>query len=121
VKEQQKEKQKQQASQCADIISIIGELNNGKYVLECGRLLKELTESVKRNNKGGKMTILLEVKPEGYDETGAVNQVRIYPSVTLKEPQPSQGSSLFFLTDSGILTRDDPAQLAMFAEKEESK
>ena len=108
------EEQDKQAQQCADVIGVLAAQNRGDFIIECGRQFQELVESVKRTGKKGKLMMSLEVEVAGLSKDGMVNQLSIYPTVTLKEPQPGQGSTLFFLTEDNKLTQDNPAQMAMF-------
>lgn len=109
--------QREQASLCADIVSVLAEMNSGDYLIECGRQLQELVGSVRRTGKKGRLTMCLEVEVAGLSKDGLVNQIDIRPTVTLKEPTPGHGTSLFFLTEDGALTRKNPMQADLFREE----
>lgn len=80
--------------------------------IEAGGLLDELSETqhslidaIRLTGKGGELTIKLAYKPDGN------GQMTIKADVKAKEPALSRGTSLFFLTPEGNLTRRDPRQL----------
>jgi len=79
--------------------------------IEAGGLLDELTEAqhhlidaIRLAGKGGELVIKLTYKPDGR------GQMNIKADVKAKEPVLSRGTSLFFLTPEGNLTRRDPRQ-----------
>ncbi|WP_207815485.1 hypothetical protein [Pseudomonas sp. 50_B] len=79
--------------------------------IEAGGLLDELSEAqfglidaIRLSGKGGKLVIELTYKPDGR------GQMNIKADVKVKEPTLSRGTSLFFLTPEGNLTRRDPRQ-----------
>ncbi len=79
--------------------------------IEAGALLDELSETqhslidaIRLTGKGGDLTIKLAYKPDGN------GQMTIKADVKAKEPALSRGTSLFFLTPEGNLTRRDPRQ-----------
>lgn len=97
-----------------DIVGTLVNLNRGNFVIEAGRKLTELTEACARTRKKGVLTIKLEVLPTGINQrTGRVNQFELDPEVSIKKPELSQPSSIFFFTENGTLTRDDPDQMEM--------
>ncbi len=79
--------------------------------VESGGLLDELTDAqhslidaIRLTNKVGELTIKLTYKPEG------AGQMTIKADVKTKEPVLARGTSLFFLTPEGNLSRRDPRQ-----------
>lgn len=79
--------------------------------LECGVFLEslgseqhELIQAIQKTNKGGKLVIELDYKPEGN------GQMTIAAAVKSKVPQMPRGKSLFFVTPEANLTRTDPRQ-----------
>ncbi|QLG93305.1 hypothetical protein HZF02_15625 [Pseudomonas yamanorum] len=79
--------------------------------IEAGGLLDELSETqhslidaIRLTGKGGELTIRFIYKPDGN------GQMTIKADVKSKEPALSRGTSLFFLTPEGNLTRRDPRQ-----------
>jgi hypothetical protein len=79
--------------------------------LESGGLLDELSDSqhrlidaIRLAGKGGELVIKLAYKPDGR------GQMNIKADIKVNEPKMSRGTSLFFLTPEGNLTRRDPRQ-----------
>lgn len=79
--------------------------------IEAGGLLDELSEAqhqlidaIRLAGKGGELVIKLSYKPDGR------GQMNIKAEFKANEPKLSRGTSLFFLTPEGNLTRRDPRQ-----------
>lgn len=79
--------------------------------LESGHLLDELTsmqhdllDAIRLTNKQGELTIKLTYKPDG------AGQMTVKADIKAKEPALARGTSLFFMTPEGNLTRKDPRQ-----------
>jgi hypothetical protein len=79
--------------------------------VETGGLLDELTDTqhslvdaIRATGKAGELVIKLTYKPEG------AGQMTIKADVKSKEPVLARGTSLFFLTPEGNLSRRDPRQ-----------
>ena len=68
--------------------------------------LHELVEAVRAHGKPGTITFTLKVKPAGRLD----NAVMVTDDVKLKKPVGERGDSLFFVSLSGNLTRENPAQ-----------
>lgn len=111
--------QREQASGVANIIDIMSEMNRGNFIIECGRQLQEAKDAIVRTGKSAKLTITLEIIPAGMRD-GRINQLEIKPSVTIKEPQESQGAWIFFVSEDGRISRNDPQQEILNFEKEQS-
>ena len=108
-----------QQRDAADFLGTLVVLNRGKTVIDCSRELQTVLDAVVETRKKGSLTIKLVVTPEGFDrETGRTNQVDIDPSIESKVPRHDQTPSVFFVTEDNKLTRDDPAQEALFKETE---
>lgn len=112
--------QAREARQTSDIIQVMAELNRGDFLIECGRQLQEATDAVIRTGAKSKVTITLDILPAGMRD-GRINQFEISPAVTIKEPQARQPSSLFFITEDGLLSRNDPDQEHFEFDKEQRK
>ena len=99
----------------ADFLGTLVVLNRGKTVIDASRELQNVLDAVVETRKKGSITIKLEISPEGFDRgTGRTNQVDIDPSISSKIPRHDQTPSVFFVTEDNKLTRDDPAQTALF-------
>jgi hypothetical protein len=105
----------------ADILNTLVVLNRGRFVLEAGDQLAQLTEAIVAANAKGKLTITLDVTPSGWKSDGRCNQVDVKPTVTLTKPKTVQGKSIFFVTDDSKLVREDPSQEEMFHDEQQEQ
>lgn len=102
----------------ADIIQTMCVLDRGRFIIECGRELQELTDAIVDTNKGGDITIKLKVKPSGWSQsTGRPNQFDFQPKVSINKPRAEPNTTIFFVTEDRKLTRDDPDQIDMFVDQ----
>ena len=70
--------------------------------------LQELVASVIEENKSGKLTLTISVKPMGKQDGLEVSaEIKIAP------PKPAAGVSIFFATPENNLVRQDPRQQSM--------
>lgn len=97
----------------ADIIGTLAEMDRGRFAIECGRELGELTTAVRNTAKKGSIVIRLEVTPGGLKD-GRVHQVEVRPIVSVIRPKNDTKSTIFFITDDARLVREDPDQMEMF-------
>lgn len=105
----------------ADIINTLVVVNRGNFVIECGRELQELTESVQaQRTKPGKITITLEMIPSAWREDGTCYQVDLKPQVSITKPKKEHGKTLLFVTEDHKLTREDTSQEELFREEIET-
>lgn len=66
--------------------------------------LQKIVAAVTETNKGGSLTLKIDVKPHG---DGAV---MVLAAVTAKLPRAQGGSAIFFVTPENNLERQDPRQ-----------
>lgn len=102
----------------ADIIGTLADLDRGRFAIDCGRELGELTAAVRNTAKKGSLLIRLEITPGGLRD-GRVHQVEVKPSVSIVRPKNDTKSTIFFITEEAQLVREDPEQLEMFEEQRE--
>lgn len=69
------------------------------------KALNELTAKCADTGRAGKLTLTLQLKP------GKGGQIEIFDDIKVAAPKEERGSSIFFATPEGNLTRDDPKQL----------
>ncbi len=105
------------ASTQADIVQTLCVLNKGRFIIEAGSQLQELTDAIVDTNKAGELTIKLKVSPSGWKH-GRPNQFDFQPDVSIKKPRTDVGKTIFFVTQDNKLTREDPDQAEMFDERE---
>ena len=94
----------------ADFVAMLATMGGGTAIKEINTGIAEVVQSVMKTGKGGEITLKLKIAKNG--DSG----LKIDHSVTTKEPQPSVGSSLYWVDDSGNIVRNDPRQGEMFRE-----
>jgi len=83
------------------------EYDRGRMDDETTAALAALTEAVHLYDKGGKLTILIDVKPNGHNAV----QMKVTADVSIKAPTAGRPETLYFFdSESGALVRDDPLQ-----------
>ncbi len=88
----------------------------GGYALSDGaKLFKELVRAIKETGKGGEIVLTLKIKPDKNDP----RLVTLDPDVKIKAPRRTYASGHAFITDDCTLTKDDPQQLELLAERRE--
>jgi hypothetical protein len=92
-------------------------LNKGRTAEDLAEQLRELTKAVTITRKKGKLTLVLEVKPQA----GVDGAVLVTAGVSTTKPKFDQPASIFFATDDGGLVRNDPTQQPLFTEITSSK
>jgi hypothetical protein len=80
----------------------IRDVSNGKAVDELDAGLNELVQAVQRTNKGGKITLTVEVTPM----KGSTEAVQVRAVVNSKEPTFEDAGSIMFPTPEGNLQRN---------------
>lgn len=90
------------------IVDTLRELRHGAMLDEASEQLAEVVKRVRETGKSGALTIRLTVKPAG---RGAVRTVVIEDDVANKLPEPDKEVTVFFPTEDGNLSRQDPTQM----------
>ncbi|MDH0334495.1 hypothetical protein [Metapseudomonas otitidis] len=85
-------------------IDTLREVEGGNLLDELSETQHSLINAIQLTGKGGELVIKLTYKPEG------AGQMTIKADVKAKEPVLARGTSLFFMTPEGNLTRRDPRQ-----------
>jgi hypothetical protein len=67
--------------------------------------LNDLVKVCDNTGKAGELTLKLKLKP------GKGGQMEIIDELIIKAPKEEKGTSIFFATPEGNLTREDPRQL----------
>ena len=102
----------------SDFVSTLMAMRGGEVALDCDRKFKDVLAAVLETGQAGEIVLKVKVKPSKFAMGGAVLEVETSHECKLKKPELSIGKSLFFVGQDGLLTRDDPAQLAMYKEEE---
>jgi hypothetical protein len=86
----------------------LNNIRGGGLALEASEALQEAVQRCQDTGKQATVTVVLTLKPNG-----ATGQIHFTDKVTSKLPMLDKGTSIFFGTPDGNLTRDDPRQSAM--------
>lgn len=87
-------------------INTLTRLNKGGCIPELDEALSKLTSQCRVTGKPGKLTLTLKMKP--VDNAG--DMMEIVDSITVSKPEIPRKSALFYATDDGQLSRNDPNQ-----------
>lgn len=101
----------------SDFINTLMEMRGGEVAMDCNRKLHELISAVLEAGKGGELALRVKVAPSKFGMGGAVLEVQVEHDCKVKKPELSLGKSLFFVSQDGTLTRDDPRQIALYGEE----
>jgi hypothetical protein len=94
-----------------EFAAFLVQTNKGRTHDELSARFAELVRAVRETGKTGVLQLRIEVKPvKGTDG----EQVVITDSITAKTPQLDRPASMFFTTDDGGLSRNDPKQAELF-------
>lgn len=104
-----------------DLLNLFTEMRNGAVIADLNQKFHQVLSAVLETAGKGELTIKLSIKPSKLGMGGAVLEVEAEHTVKLKRPELEIGKSLFFVNRNGDLTRDDPAQTAMFEQQAEEK
>lgn len=85
--------------------TVLQQVAKGAVATELSELLADLTADVYEHQKPGTLTVVVKVEPTKGGET-----VTVSVTPTVKGPRATQ-ASIFFATEEGQLTRQDPRQL----------
>ena len=91
-------------------LEFLQSFRRGELISEADDQFGELMEAVKRTGGKGDLTIKLPFK---VNEAG---QIECVPTVSCKKPRKPLGTGIYYVTDEGRLTRQDPSQDDLFDE-----
>lgn len=86
---------------------VLGELAGGATLEKLTADLAEVVTAVCETGKTGKLTLKIDVKPNG------MHGVSLDDAIETKVPQEDRGQTLFFTDDEGGVHRRDPRQHEM--------
>jgi hypothetical protein len=89
--------------------AVLQELSRGEVHNDASEQLHALVDAVREHGAKGTLTLQLEVSPVA---KGDASSVKVAAKVTSKPPTASP-TSVFFVDDSGNLSRRDPRQIEM--------
>src|SRR5438128_90938 len=102
----------------SDLLAILLDMRSGQVAADCNQKFNDVLKAVLETGGKGELTIKLFVKPSKMGMGGTVVEVETTHECKMKRPELAIGRSVFFVTADGVLTRDDPAQTAMFTQEE---
>jgi hypothetical protein len=97
-----------------DFVSLLAEMRNGAVVMDLNAKFNEMLTAVLDTGGKGELTIKIKAAPSKFGMGGAVLEVETEHECKMKKPELAVGKAFFFVSKEGALTRDDPAQAAMF-------
>jgi hypothetical protein len=97
-----------------DFLSLIVEMRSGAVAQDVNTKFNELISAVLETGGKGELTVKIKAAPSKLGMGGVVLEVETEHECKLKKPELAVGKAVFFVTKEGALTRDDPAQTAMF-------
>ncbi len=104
-----------------DVLQVMLDMRNGQVATDVNEKFNEVLQAVLETGGKGELTIKLFIRPSKLAMGGAVIEVETEHECKTKKPELAVGRSVFFVTTEGKLTRDDPAQSAMFSRQEENQ
>ena len=88
---------------------ILAQCDKGKGEINASQKLVELISDIRAFGKSGSITVKLDFAPI----EGDANQLSTKCEISVKAPKAQAKSTLFYSTEKGLLTREDPRQLAL--------
>lgn len=85
-------------------VATIKELSQKRLLSELDEDILRLVAAVQKNGGVGTLTVKLKFRAMGDNEMG------VLPDVKVELPKKAKNASTFFVTEEGILTRDNPDQ-----------
>lgn len=89
--------------------AFLAEHRNGRTDAELADHLRDLIAGVKDTEKAGKLTLVVNVKPNGRGG----GSVTVSTSVKVSSPEAAPEASLYYVDDNHNLSRRDPRQLSL--------
>lgn len=101
----------------ADVLGVLAQIQRGDAIREMGDEFEQVLEAVRLAGGSGELVIKIKVEGKSWDpSTNQLREVGITHTVSSKRPKRKVGSSTFFLTRRGDLSRNNPDQAEMFDE-----
>ncbi len=91
------------------LVSTLSALKQGTFLIGADDSLRELTSKVKAKGIKGKLTITIEVIPNGVG-VGEVPLLKVVADCTVTAPKEKAKGETFFADDNDNLTRRHPGQ-----------
>lgn len=101
-----------------DFVQMLMEVQSGEAAMLANSRLHELVQAIRDTAGSGTLTLKMSVKPGKLGMGGLVQTVVATVDVVIKKPELHLGDSIFYVTEDGNLSRNDPRQEALFCNKE---
>lgn len=95
----------------ADFLTNLAEMRDGEVSGECAQKWQKLIGAVLETGKKGKFVLTIEIQPAGN------SKMEITAKPAIVEPTFDAGKTIFFISKSGDLTRNDPRQQELFEQR----
>jgi hypothetical protein len=105
------QKRRAEQEEATEFLVFLGSFRRGAFALEFARAMRTLTKAVREHGKGGKVTVVFEVKPVRNAPPGSV---QVADKIEAKPPRGERPMAVMFSTSDGALTLDHPDQVAAF-------
>lgn len=96
------------------IADVLGLIRGGYAMHKAGIKLAEVVKAVKETGTAGEISITIKVKPDKTDN----RVVTMQPVIKTKIPEKGYAEGILFVDDNGKLSKEDPKQLDMLAERD---
>lgn len=96
---------------------VLHQINHGALADEAAALLADLVQEVSHIGRKGTLTLAIEVAPF----TGGGDTVQLSGKVSVKAPSRDPHAGVFFYTEDGALSRNDPSRNTLFNVDESSQ
>ncbi len=97
-----------------DFVNLLMEMRGGAVATDLNSKFNEMLTAVLETGGKGELTVKIKAAPSKMGMGGWVLEVETEHECKMKKPELAIGKAFFFVTKEGNLTRDDPAQVAMF-------
>lgn len=88
-----------------NFLEFIQGFRRGELLEQGDQKLAELVEAIQQTGGSGSLTLKFNLK------MNKAGQFETTPDLTIKKPQRSMGTGIYYATDDGRLTRRDPHQM----------
>ena len=95
-----------------NFLELVQTFRRGELLHQADDMLNELVEAIRATGGNGTLTLSMPFK------TNKAGQIECTPKIKAEKPRNSIGTGIFYASDDGRLTRNDPNQPDMIDEIE---
>jgi hypothetical protein len=85
----------------------LNDLRRGETLAEFAEAVETLVRAVQETSKAGTISLSITVKPMGGNKVSVADKIRS------SLPEATHEDTIFFVTEDGVLSRQNPRQLSM--------